>query len=63
QHTTTNSCGEKLMALQPDLKSQNPEVAEVVEAAGRLAIFMPKSHSELSFVEFFWGTAKTICSR
>ncbi|KAH8928814.1 hypothetical protein BT69DRAFT_1307230 [Atractiella rhizophila] len=51
-------CAEKLMALQPDFKSQKPEVAEVVETAGHLAIFLPKFHCKLFFIEFFWGTAK-----
>jgi hypothetical protein len=51
-------CAKHILELQPDFKEQRSLVQEVIEAAGHLCIFLPKSHCELNFIKFFWGVVK-----
>jgi hypothetical protein len=54
----TTCCCQRIMASQPDFKSQKSLVQEVIEEAGHLCIVLPKYHCELNFIEFFWGAVK-----
>lgn len=47
-----------LMAIQPDLQAQKGLLQEAIEKRGHIAIFYPKFHCELNFVEYYWGSAK-----
>ncbi|KAH8927348.1 hypothetical protein BT69DRAFT_1294190 [Atractiella rhizophila] len=51
-------CAERWLAAQPALLKQKPFVQEILERRGHCAIFLPKFHCELNFVEFFWGAMK-----
>jgi len=33
-------------------------IQEVIEARGHIAIFYPKFHCEMNFIEYYWGSAK-----
>ncbi|RPA92364.1 hypothetical protein L873DRAFT_1710125 [Choiromyces venosus 120613-1] len=48
----------KLSSSQPDFQAQKNQLQETLEAAGYLVIFYPVYHYELSFIEYFWGSAK-----
>lgn len=51
-------CAECLLANQPDFKSQKSMLVEEIERRGHKAVFYPKYHCELNFIEYFWGAAK-----
>ncbi|KAH9123599.1 hypothetical protein AeMF1_005450 [Aphanomyces euteiches] len=50
-----------LLASQPDFKSQKSRVEETIEAAGHIALFLPKFHCEFNFIEMYWGALKYYC--
>ena len=54
----TDCCATRILKGQPDFMEQKSLVEEVITAAGRLCIFLPKFHCELNFIEYFWGTVK-----
>lgn len=54
----TDCCAQHILDLQPDFQEQKSLIQEVIEAAGHLCIFLPKSHCELNFIEYFWGAVK-----
>ncbi|KIY48962.1 hypothetical protein FISHEDRAFT_42317 [Fistulina hepatica ATCC 64428] len=51
-------CAKHILDHQPDFKEQKSLVQEVIEAAGHIAIFLPKFHCEINFIEYFWGAVK-----
>ncbi|KAH8922882.1 hypothetical protein BT69DRAFT_1219761 [Atractiella rhizophila] len=51
-------CAERLLASQPDFRTQKGAVVEAIEAAGHYALMLPKFHCQLNFIEFFWGRMK-----
>jgi len=51
-------CARRLLASQPDFKSQKGVLAEELEKRGHLVMFYPKFHPELNFIEYYWGAAK-----
>jgi len=50
----------KLLAEQPDFKAQKDHLTETLESSGGgfRALFLPKFHPELNFIEFYWAAAK-----
>ncbi|KAH8919976.1 hypothetical protein BT69DRAFT_1207966, partial [Atractiella rhizophila] len=57
-HDGHNCCAERWLAAQPDFQEQKPLMQEILERKGHKAIFLPKLHCELNFIEFFWGPMK-----
>lgn len=51
-------CASCLLAWQPDFRNQKSRLVEEIEKQGHKAIFYPKFHCELNFIEYFWGAAK-----
>ena len=51
-------CATSLLARQPDFQQQKNRLVEELEALHQLAIFYPKFHPELNFIERFWCGAK-----
>jgi hypothetical protein len=49
---------ETILASQPDFLEQKCSIAEIIEKAGHLCLFLPKYHCELNIIEFFWGATK-----
>jgi hypothetical protein len=49
---------ETILANQPDFLEQKCSIAEIIEKAGDLCLFLPKYHCELNIIEFFWGATK-----
>jgi hypothetical protein len=49
---------ETILANQPDFLEQKCSIAEIIEDAGHLCLFLPKYHCELNIIEFFWGATK-----
>ena len=49
-------CNVHILEMQPIFVEQKSLVQEVIKEAGHLCIVLPKSHCELNFIEFFWGT-------
>jgi hypothetical protein len=45
-------------AALSDFKAQKGRLQEELEAAAQTAMFYPKFHSELNFIERFWCAAK-----
>ncbi|KAH8923901.1 hypothetical protein BT69DRAFT_1296804 [Atractiella rhizophila] len=45
---------ERCLAAQPDFQEQKLLVQEILEWKGHKAIFLPKFHSKLNFIVFFW---------
>jgi transposase len=57
-HSGNACCARKLLASQPDFQAQVGLVQEAVERRGHAALFLPKFHPELNYIEYFWGQAK-----
>ena len=51
-------CATTLLQSQKDFKEQKGALQELVESTGDSAIFYPKFHCELNFIERFWCAAK-----
>jgi transposase len=51
-------CAAYVLSNEPDFLEQKEWLTEVVEAAGFEAIFYPKYHPELNFIEMVWGWIK-----
>lgn len=51
-------CATCLLAFQPDFLNQKSRLVEEIEKRGHKAVFYPKFHCELNFIEYFWGAAK-----
>lgn len=51
-------CAFSIMSRQPDFVAQRSQLEEVILSAGHKAIFYPKFHCELNYIENFWGAAK-----
>ncbi|KAJ6468023.1 hypothetical protein C8R47DRAFT_990261 [Mycena vitilis] len=54
----TACCCRRVLYNQPDFKNQKSIIETVCEARGFRAIFLPKFHCELNFLEQCWGAAK-----
>jgi hypothetical protein len=54
----SDCCASRILSLEPDFASQKSLLSEIIENAGHKAIFYPKFHCELNFIEMFWGAAK-----
>lgn len=54
----SHCCCRNILFHQPDFKSQRPALVEHIENRGHIAIFYPKFHCELNFIEQCWGYAK-----
>ena len=53
-----NCCCRNILFHQPDFKDQKPALIEHIEQRGHIALFYPKFHCELNFIEQCWGYAK-----
>jgi len=51
----------ELLGSQPDFMAQKSRVEETIEAAGHVALFLPKFHCEFNFIEMYWGALKYYC--
>ncbi len=52
-------CARRCLSEQPDFKSQEELLREVVEVDyGHKILFFPKFHCELNFIEMVWGYLK-----
>ena len=52
-------CARHLLGTQEDFcQPKKPYLQEVIENLGHKAIFYPKFHPELNFIEMCWGSAK-----
>src|SRR6185369_8326499 len=51
-------CARHILASQVDFKNQKPLLQEIIEAKGHKAVFYPKFHCELDYIEMYWGAAK-----
>ena len=49
---------ETILANQPHFLEQKCSIAEIIEDAGHLCLFLLKYHCELNIIEFFWGATK-----
>lgn len=56
--TSQKCCARQCLRLEPDFQVQKSSLQEGIEARGHLALFYPKFHCELNFIEFFWAAAK-----
>ena len=48
----------KILAEERDFVGQKCRLQEEVERRGHIALFYPKFHCELNFIEMYWGNAK-----
>ncbi|KIJ37224.1 hypothetical protein M422DRAFT_178335 [Sphaerobolus stellatus SS14] len=51
-------CCRHVLFNQADFLAQKPAIIELVESHGHLALFYPKFHPELNFIEQCWGYSK-----
>ena len=51
-------CASCLLASQPDFQMQMSMLVEEIAKRGHKAMFYPKFHCELNFIEYFWGAVK-----
>lgn len=51
-------CCRRILFNQPDFQEQKSALQEYIESRGHKAIFYPKYHCELNFIEQCWGRAK-----
>jgi transposase len=51
------------LSNQPDFKNQKPFLQELFERRGHRALFWPKYHPELSFIEMCWSAWKRLLRR
>lgn len=51
-------CARKILAAERDFVEQKCRLQEEVERRGHIALFYPKFHCELNFIEMYWGNAK-----
>jgi hypothetical protein len=47
-----------ILSAQPDFKAQRSRLEEAVEGAGHIALFYPKYHCEMNWIEYYWGACK-----
>lgn len=55
---SASCCYRRILFNQPDFQSQKPAIVEYIESRGHHAIFYPKFHCELNFIEQCWCEAK-----
>ncbi|PKK60049.1 hypothetical protein RhiirC2_719382 [Rhizophagus irregularis] len=51
-------CARHVLATQEDFLNQKPILQEIIEVLGHKVIFYLKFHSELNYIEMYWGAAK-----
>jgi hypothetical protein len=51
-------CARRILYMEPDFIAQKSLIEELINSRGHLAIFYPKYHCELNFIEMVWGAAK-----
>jgi len=56
----TNCCQKRMLYNQPDFVDQLSAIEIACKARGFEAIFLPKFHCELNFIEQCWGYAKRV---
>ncbi|KAF7351880.1 hypothetical protein MVEN_01149600 [Mycena venus] len=56
----TSCCCRRVLYNQPDFKSEKSLLEKVCEARGFRAMFLPKFHCELNFLEQCWGASKRV---
>ena len=57
----TICCARRALASQPDFLAQKSMLEETAEdSLGVRAIFLPKFHCEMNFIEYLWGYSKQI---
>ena len=60
EHNGNSCCARKVLASQPDFQAQVGLLREGIDKQGQghIALFLPKFHPELNFIEYFWGATK-----
>jgi hypothetical protein len=58
-----NCCATAILSAQPDFKAQRSRLEEAVEGAGHIALFYPKYHCEMNWIEYYWGACKKYARR
>lgn len=56
--TAQHCCCRNILFHQPDFQDVKPALVEHIEKRGHIAVFYPKFHCELNFIEQCWGYAK-----
>jgi transposase len=56
--TPGRCCERAVLSSQADFMAQKSRLEEAVERAGHIAVFYPKFHCELNWIEYYWGAAK-----
>ena len=56
-------CCKRLLAVQPDFRSERSALERVVAKGGHRCLFLPKFHCELNWIERYWGAAKKYARR
>jgi len=54
----TACCARRLLSMEEDFRIQKGMIQEAIETQGHIAIFYPKFHCEINFIEYFWSAAK-----
>ena len=54
----TGCCARRLLATQPDFLAQASLLEEAALQLGVEALFLPKFHCELNYIEYLWGYSK-----
>jgi hypothetical protein len=56
----TSCCCRRVMYNQPDFKNEKSLLEQACEAHGFRALFLPKFHCKLNFLEQCWGASKRV---